>query len=144
MPPIELELILTDHAYPWLCYCLQAQTHQLSEDCFEYMCPVCYTKVIRAVVDCVSSMCFSVCLSELALYLGCVFLFPYGLGMRLTSECTRMCPRRPKISWGGMAPDPPRVKDCRAAVFSTSTNDIALPRWKKLRMVYLWLSENFC
>ena len=43
-----------------------------------------------------------------------------------------------------MPPDPPRVYNCRAAMFSTSANDIA-PRWKKLCMalfvnvVHIWM-----
>ena len=49
------------------------------------------------------------------------------------SECTRMHLRTPKISWGTMPPDPTRLNDCRAAMFSTSANT-PLPRWKKLCM----------
>ena len=48
-------------------------------------------------------------------------------------ECTRMHLRTPKItkiSWGSMTPDFPRVNDCRAAMFSTSANDIAPPDGK--------------
>ena len=44
-----------------------------------------------------------------------------------------MCLRTPKIiniSWGSMPPDPPRVNDCRVAMFSTSANDIAPPDGK--------------
>ena len=38
-----------------------------------------------------------------------------------------MCLRTPKltkISWGSLPPDPPTMKDCRAAMFSTSAYDI--------------------
>ena len=36
------------------------------------------------------------------------------------SECTRMHFKTPKIFWESMPPHLPRVKDCRAAMFSTS------------------------
>ena len=46
------------------------------------------------------------------------------------SICLRMHLRTLNISWGSMPPDSPRVKDCRAAMFSTSANDIAPPDGK--------------
>ena len=36
-------------------------------------------------------------------------------------------PKITKISWGSIPPDPPTVKDCMAAMFSTSANNFAPP-----------------
>ena len=47
-----------------------------------------------------------------------------------SSVCLRMHLRTPKItktSWGSVPPDPPRVNNCKAVMFSTSANEIAPP-----------------
>ena len=51
------------------------------------------------------------------------------------SECTRMCLRAhkiAKISWGSIPPDPPRVRNCSTAMFSTSANSFA-PQIEKFK-----------
>ena len=40
-------------------------------------------------------------------------------------------PQNTKFSWGSMPPDPPTVNDCKAAMFSTSANDMA-PQMEKV------------
>ena len=65
------------------------------------------------------------------------------------SVCLRVhlnAPKINKISWGSMPPDPPTVNDCRAAMFSTSANEIAPPQMVKVMYgpgFKRWLDLNF-
>ena len=67
----------------------------------------------------------------------------------LKKLCVLLCmpqnaPQNTTISWGSMPPDPPRVNNCREAMFTTSPNDIAAPPPDGESYVWPWTLElNF-